>query len=91
MKTKKLDEFHKYCAKMNNRERMQLFKSFSFKISLFITNWFMFFGFNKRIQKSDKNRYLNVGAGNVFFENISVHNKLLELGEEPNPSKQDEI
>ena len=71
MKTKKLDEFHKYCAKMNNRERMQLFKSFSFKISLFITNWFMFFGFNKRIQKSDKNRYLNVGAGNVFFENIS--------------------
>jgi len=28
---------------------------------------------------------------NVFFENISVHNKLLELGEEPNPSKQDEI
>jgi hypothetical protein len=71
MKTNKLEEFDKYCLKMNDRDRIQLFKSFSFRISLFITNWFMFLGFNKIILKRDKNKFLNIGAGNVFFENVS--------------------
>ncbi|WP_445721074.1 methyltransferase domain-containing protein [Flavobacterium sp.] len=71
MASKKLEEFHKYCEKMDNRESKQILKSVSFRISLFITNLIMFLGFNKRIQKKDSNRSLNVGAGNVFFDNIS--------------------
>ncbi len=64
-------EFEHYSKATFERDRIKLFKTISFKFSISVTNLLMNLGYNKKILKNEKNKVLNIGAGNLSFEKAS--------------------
>ena len=64
-------EFDSYSKVMLERDRTKLLKTISFRFSISITNLLMNLGYNKKILKNEKNKFLNIGAGNLSFEKAS--------------------
>ena len=74
-------EFDNYSKVMLERDRSKLFKTISFKFSISITNLLMNLGYNKRILKNEKNKVLNIGAGNLSFDKASNTDLFPSIGQ----------
>ena len=79
MKLKK--EFNLYSNVMLERDKKQLLKTVSFKFSIYITNLLMNLGYNKRVFKKDQNKIINIGSGNLSFENVSNTDLFPSIGQ----------
>lgn len=75
------EEFKEYSNVMLAREKQQTLSKISFKFSLFITNVLMTLGYNKCLLKSDENKFLNIGSGNIHFEGVSNTDLFPSLGQ----------
>ena len=74
-------EFDNYSKVMLERDRSKLFKTISFKFSISVTNLLMNLGYNKRILKNEKNKVLNIGAGNLSFDKASNTDLFPSIGQ----------
>ena len=74
-------EFKEYSNVMLAREKQQNLSKISFKFSLLTTNILMNLGYNKRLLNSDKNKFLNIGSGNIYFEGVSNTDLFPSLGQ----------
>lgn len=75
------EEFKEYSNVMLEREKKQTLSDLSFKFSLKITNIMMNLGYNKKLLKSDKNKILNIGSGNIHFDGLSNTDLFPSLGQ----------
>ena len=74
-------EFDYYSKVMLERDRTKIFKTISFKFSISVTNLLMNLGYNKRILKNEKNKVLNIGAGNLSFDKASNTDLFPSIGQ----------
>lgn len=66
-----IKEYKEYANVMLHREKKKSLSALSFRFSLMMTNIMMRLGYNKNIVRSDKNKFLNIGSGNIQFEGLS--------------------
>jgi len=78
-----IQEFKEYSNIMLAREKHETLSNISFKFSLLITNILMNLGYNKNLVKSDKNKFLNIGSGNIHFDGLSNTDLFPSLGQGP--------
>lgn len=74
-------EFDCYSKVMLERDRTKLYKTISFRFSIYFTNILMKLGYNNKILKNEKNKFLNIGAGNLSFEKASNTDLFPSLGQ----------
>lgn len=74
-------EFDFYAKLMLERDNHQFYKSLSFRFSISITNILMKLGYNKRVFKKDQNKIINIGSGNLSFQNVSNTDLFPSIGQ----------